>query len=146
MRVLLQRVEAAHVIVQETCVGSIGKGLVAFVAVAVTDSDATVDFLVSKLVHLRIFSDSTGHKERSLEETQGQVLLISQFTLYANCEKGRRPDFFGAAPPALARPLYEKFIFALRARGILVETGVFGAHMKVHLVNDGPVTILLERS
>jgi D-aminoacyl-tRNA deacylase len=142
MRVLVQRVSSASVLVNGAVVGGIppdGKGLLAFVGVTHTDSDETAKRLAEKLWYLRILDD-----ERSAADVNAPILVVSQFTLYANTEKGRRPSWNTAAPGHVAEPLVSAFADALRRLGATVATGVFGAHMEVELVNDGPVTVLLE--
>src|SRR5437868_4415677 len=144
MRALLQRVSRASVTVDEQVVGQIGQGLLVLLGVGQDDSEVQVKTLVDKIVHLRIFGDDEGKMNRSLLDVGGEVLLISQFTLYADIRKGRRPSFVEAAPPTLAEPLVERFRDAIAAYGLRVETGVFGAHMDVELLNDGPVTIWID--
>jgi len=144
MRVLLQRVERASVSVEGRDVAAVSRGFLALVGVGPTDSPATAARLAAKVAALRVFDDGEGHMNLSLRDTGGELLAVSQFTLYADTRKGNRPSFTGAAPPAQAEELYEAFVAALRAAGVPVATGVFGAHMRVALVNDGPVTILLE--
>ncbi len=144
MRVLLQRVEQASVTVEGREVAAVGRGFLALVGVGPDDSPATAARLAAKVAALRVFDDGEGHMNLSLSDTGGELLAVSQFTLYADTRKGNRPSFTGAAPPAQAEELYEAFVAALRAVGVPVATGVFGAHMRVALVNDGPVTILLE--
>ena len=144
MRVLLQRVEQASVTVEGREVAAGGRGFLALVGVGPDDSPATAARLAARVAALRVFDDGEGHMNLSLSDTGGQLLAVSQFTLYADTRKGNRPSFTGAAPPAQAEELYEAFVAALRAVGVPVATGVFGAHMRVALVNDGPVTILLE--
>jgi D-tyrosyl-tRNA(Tyr) deacylase len=125
-------------------VGEIGPGLLVLLGVAKPDSEKDARFLAEKIVNLRIFSDDAGKMNRSLIEAGGSLLAVSQFTLYGDCRKGRRPGFDAAAPAESARALYESFVAAARAQGVHVETGVFQAHMEVSLVNDGPVTLLVE--
>jgi D-tyrosyl-tRNA(Tyr) deacylase len=122
----------------------IGAGLLVLVGIAATDLSAQADYLADKLVHLRIFPDDQGRMNRSAVDVNASVLLVSQFTLYGDCRKGRRPSFDAAAPAELARELYEYVVTRVRAQGLLTRTGVFQAHMEVELVNDGPVTLLLE--
>jgi D-tyrosyl-tRNA(Tyr) deacylase len=124
--------------------GEIGVGLLVLLGVSKTDSVKDADFLADKIVNLRIFSDDAGKMNRSLIDTGGELLVVSQFTLYGDCSKGRRPGFDAAAPAETARALYEHFLAAARAKGVRVQTGVFQAHMAVSLVNDGPVTLLVE--
>ncbi len=144
MRVLLQRVEQASVTVEGRDVAVVGRGLLALVGVGPDDSPATAARLAAKVAALRVFDDDKGHMNLSLGDTGGELLAVSQFTLYADTRRGNRPSFTGAAPPAQAEELYEAFVAALRAAGVPVATGVFGARMRVALVNDGPVTIMLE--
>ena len=146
MRIVLQRVTRASVTVEGRVTGQIGVGLVALVAVGREDTAATVVAMAEKIVNLRIFNDAQGKMNRSLLDTGGAVLAVSQFTLYGDARGGRRPSFVLAAPPDLGKALYEDFVAALRALGPRVETGVFQAHMSVELVNDGPVTILIDSS
>lgn len=144
MRAVVQRVSRAEVRVGERIVGGIASGLVVLVGIGSEDSGAAGEWLAEKIVHLRVFDDDQGKMNLSLLETSGAVLCISQFTLYGDCRKGRRPGYDGAAPPEAARLLYESFVASLRARGVRVETGEFRAMMEVELVNDGPVTLLLD--
>ena len=144
MRAVIQRVSSASVTVDCVVTGSVGKGLVVLLGVTRTDTTADADFLADKIVNLRVFSDEEGKMSRSLIDVGGALLVVSQFTLYGDCRKGRRPSFDAAAPSATARTLYEYFVDAARSRGVPVETGVFQAHMDVALVNDGPVTLILE--
>ncbi|HSB18254.1 MAG TPA: D-aminoacyl-tRNA deacylase [Bryobacteraceae bacterium] len=144
MRVVLQRVSEARVEVGERVAGSIERGLVALVGIARTDVRADADYLADKTVCLRIFPDEEGKMNRSLLDIGGSMLVVSQFTLYGDVRKGRRPGFDRAAAPELARNLYEYFIDSVRTRGVSVQSGVFQAEMAVHLVNDGPVTFILD--
>jgi D-tyrosyl-tRNA(Tyr) deacylase len=144
MRVLLQRVSHASVTVDEKIVGKIGQGLLILLGVGQNDSETQVKTLADKIAHLRIFEDDEGKMNRSLLDTNGQALVVSQFTLYADARKGRRPGYSNAAPPALAEPLVERFKDAIASYGIKVAGGVFGAYMQVELLNDGPVTIWLD--
>ena len=144
MRLLLQRVIRAQVTVEERVVGQIGAGLVCLVGIGHGDESPTVQGLADKAVDLRIFRDDEGKTNRSLIDVAGEVLAISQFTLYADTRKGRRPSFLDAAPPELGERLYDEFCAAVQARGVKVERGIFGAEMKVELVNDGPMTIWLD--
>ena len=147
MRVVLQRVSRASVTVGGRVTGSIDGGLLLLVGFTPEDGAAEVAWMADKVSGLRIFPDDDGKMNRSLDETGGGVLVVSQFTLYGDTRKGRRPSFVSAAPPEVAIPLYEAFVAALRARvGGAVETGEFGAMMEVELVNDGPVTLVLERT
>ncbi len=145
MRAVVQRVTRASVTVEGRVTGSIGRGLLVLVGFAPTDVPDQVEWMADKIAGLRVFADGEGKMNRDLAAVGGAVLVVSQFTLYGDASRGRRPSFIGAAPPEVAIPLYEALIAALRARGIPVETGEFGAMMDVELVNDGPVTIILER-
>ncbi|MCX7681591.1 MAG: D-aminoacyl-tRNA deacylase [Anaerolineae bacterium] len=146
MRVVVQRVSRASVSVDGRVVGAIGRGLVVLVGVTHSDTGEQAEWLAQKVAGLRIFEDSEGKMNLSLLDLDsGAALVVSQFTLYADARKGRRPSFTDAAPPEVAEPLVARFAEALRGCGICVETGVFGAHMLVEIHNDGPVTILLER-
>ncbi len=144
MRALLQRVSRASVTVDEQVVGRIGRGLLIFLGIGHADTEATVKTLVDKIVQLRIFSDEQGKMNRSLLDIGGEVLVVSQFTLYADAHRGRRPSFTDAAPPALAEPLVERFKDAVASYGLTVASGVFGAYMTIELRNEGPVTIWLD--
>lgn len=144
MRAILQRVSRASVTVDEQIVGQIGQGLVILLGVGQQDSEAQVKTLVDKIAYLRIFEDEHGKMNRSLLDIRGEVLVISQFTLYANMQRGRRPSFIEAAPPALANPLYELFKEMLADYGLKIASGIFGAMMHVELCNEGPVTIWLD--
>lgn len=144
MRALLQRVSSARVLVGSEVTGEIGPGLLVFLGVGRADQEADLPLLVEKIINLRIFEDDQGKMNRSLQDVGGAILVVSQFTLYADCRKGRRPSFLEAAPPEQGADLYERFIAALRAKGVTVATGSFGAEMAVELVNDGPVTIMLD--
>jgi D-tyrosyl-tRNA(Tyr) deacylase len=144
MRLLIQRVRRARVEVDGRVYGSIAGGLLVLIGVAKTDTPADADYLVEKLLGLRIFRDEEGKMNRSVVEAGGSLLVVSNFTLYGDCSKGRRPGFDLAAAPEEARALYEYFVEKLRTRQIPVETGIFQANMEVHLVNDGPVTLLVE--
>lgn len=144
MRVVLQRSKAAQVTVNGETVGRIDHGLVLLVGIADGDTEEDACYLADKIAGLRIFEDEQGKMNHSVLETGGQVLSISQFTLYGDCRKGRRPNFMAAARPELAEPLYERFNGMLREAGLHVETGRFGAMMDVSLVNDGPVTLIVE--
>ena len=144
MRIVLQRASRATVAVDGEVIGRIGRGLVALVGIAAGDTEAELDLMADKMLNLRIFEDEQHHMNRSLLDVGGEVLAISQFTLLANCRKGRRPSFTGAAPPEEASALFDRFVERLRASGSRVETGRFGAMMEVDLVNAGPVTIVLD--
>ena len=144
MRAVIQRVTESSVTVEGAVVGRIGPGLMVLLGVAPEDTAADAQTLAQKIFHLRIFEDAGGKMNLSLRDTGGEVLAVSQFTLLADCRKGRRPSFVRAAPPEVAEPLYLDFVSALRQLGVKVETGRFGAMMQVALVNDGPVTLVLE--
>ena len=144
MKVLLQRVLRAAVHVEGRTVGRIGRGLLVMVGVEKGDRTADADYLADKTAELRIFPDEKGRGDRSVEEAGGGVLVVSQFTLAASTRRGRRPSYSRAARPETAQPLYERFAARLRSRGLSVASGVFQAMMEVELVNDGPVTILLD--
>ena len=144
MRVVIQRVKEAHVDVAGTTVGSIGAGLLVLLGISSADSSQDAEYLADKITHLRIFPDDAHRMNRSIVEAGGALLAISQFTLYGDCRKGRRPSFDEAAPPQQARKLYEYFVERLRSSNTIVETGVFQAEMEVHLINDGPVTFVLD--
>ncbi len=144
MRVLVQRVARAAVRVEGETVAAIGPGVLLFVAFKTGDTASDIEWMAEKVVHLRIFEDTAGKMNRSLLEVGGSVLLVSQFTLYGDARKGRRPSFDASAPADQARPLFEKFVDNLASRGIITAAGRFQAVMQVELVNDGPVTILLD--
>jgi D-tyrosyl-tRNA(Tyr) deacylase len=146
MRVVLQRVSKASVRIDGRVVGSIGAGFCLLVGFTHSDTPAQAEWMAEKVAGLRLFADPEGKMNLGLADVGGAVLVVSQFTLYGDAEKGRRPSFVGAARPEVAVPLYEAFVAALRARGLEVATGRFGAMMEVDLINDGPVTLLLERS
>jgi len=144
MRIVVQRCTRAEVTVAGEVVGAIGQGLVLLVGISLEDTEADVDYTADKIVNLRIFEDGEGKMNHSLLEVHGSLLSISQFTLYGDVRKGRRPNFVKAARPAEAQRLYEAFNDRLRSYGVRVETGIFGAMMDVSLTNDGPVTLLLD--
>ena len=144
MRALLQRVSRASVTVDGKVVGQIGQGLLILLGVGQDDSEVQVKTLADKIVYLRIFGDDEGKMNRSLLDIGGEVLVVSQFTLYADMRRGRRPGFTDAAPPAIAEPLVERFKEAIAAYGLKVVGGIFGAYMQVELLNDGPVTLWLD--
>lgn len=144
MRAVIQRVKSAEVLVDGRVTGKIGKGLLVFVGVARGDGESDLTFLASKIPDLRIFEDNSEKFNLSLKEVGGELLVVSQFTLYGDCRKGRRPSFTEAEDPFLARDLYERFVHKLREDNLPVQTGEFQAKMEVHLVNDGPVTLILE--
>jgi D-aminoacyl-tRNA deacylase len=145
MRVLLQRVSRASVRVEGKTIGAIERGYCLLVGLTTTDTDAQCVWMADKIVGLRLFGDAEGKMNLALDDVGGALLVVSQFTLYGDAEKGRRPSFVAAARPEQAIPLYERFVQLLRERGVRVETGEFGAMMDVELVNDGPVTLWLER-
>jgi D-tyrosyl-tRNA(Tyr) deacylase len=144
VRLVIQRVKESQVTVNGSTTGSIRSGLLVFIGIAREDTRAEADYMLDKLVGLRIFPDDSGKMNRNIAECGGALLLVSQFTLYGDCRKGRRPSFDRAAPPEQAQALYEYFVEAARRGSVPVETGVFQASMEVHLINDGPVTILLD--
>ena len=144
MRAVLQRVRRARVLVGGDVIGAIEGGLLVLLGVAPTDSVDQVRWMADKVVGLRIFADEDGKMNRDVRESGGGILVVSQFTLFGDCKKGRRPSFVGAATPEVAIPLYEAFVTAIRAHGVRAETGRFGADMQVELVNDGPVTLILD--
>lgn len=146
MRIVLQRVSQASVTIDGRVTGAIGRGFLLLVGIAPGDTAAEVAWLAEKVAGLRLFSDAEGKMNLDLAAVGGALLVVSQFTLYGDASKGRRPSFIGAARPEEAIPLYEAFLAALRATGLTVASGEFGADMQVALVNDGPVTLLLERS
>ena len=145
MKLVLQRVRHARVSVEGRTIAEIGLGLVILLGVGPQDGQEQIDYLSEKIAHLRIFEDEAGKINRSLLEVGGAAIVVSQFTLYADTRKGRRPSFTDAAPPDIARPLVERFAAALSALGVPTQTGEFGAHMLVEIANDGPVTIWMER-
>jgi D-aminoacyl-tRNA deacylase len=145
MRVVLQRVKQGCVRVDGRIIAEIGLGLVILLGVGPQDGDEQIDYLVNKIAHLRIFEDDQGKINRSLLDVNGAAIVVSQFTLYADTRKGRRPSFTDAAPPEIASPLVDRFTDKLAALGVPTQTGEFGAHMQVEIHNDGPVTIWLER-
>jgi D-tyrosyl-tRNA(Tyr) deacylase len=143
MRAVIQRVRSCRVVVSGETVGEIGRGLLVLLGIHVRDGAEEVRWLADKIVGLRIFEDDLGKMNISVTDARGAVLVVSQFTLYGDCQKGRRPSFIDAARPEVAEPLYEAFANAVRLQGIPVATGRFGADMEVELVNDGPVTLVL---
>jgi D-tyrosyl-tRNA(Tyr) deacylase len=145
MRVVLQRVSRARVTVDDRVTGQIDCGVVLLVGFTDGDNEATLRWMAEKVVGLRVFSDDEGKMNRSVDEVDGAILVVSQFTLYGDASRGRRPSFIAAARPEVAIPLYERFVEILRQTGRPVATGEFGAMMDVELVNDGPVTLILER-
>lgn len=144
MKAVIQRVKQCSVTVDNTVVGSIGPGILVLLGVAEHDQAADSRYLAEKITHLRIFPDENGKMNRSLKETGGEMLVVSQFTLLGDCRKGRRPSFVHAAEPQKARQLYEHFVDRIHRQGITAQTGQFRAMMDVSLINDGPVTLILE--
>lgn len=144
MRAVIQRVSQASVVVAKETVGAIDQGLMVLLGVAQGDTSKDAVYLADKTAGLRIFEDDDGKMNRSVKDIGGGILVVSQFTLLGDCRKGRRPGFSDAAPPELADTLYEEYVDALRSQGIIIATGVFRADMQVALVNDGPVTIMLD--
>ena len=145
MRLVVQRVKNAKVDVNNNTVGSIDKGFLVLLGVTHTDTKETADYLVKKLCNLRVFEDENEKMNLSIKDVNGKLLIVSQFTLYADCTGGNRPSFINAAKPEFANELYEYFCDKCKETGIEVQTGIFGADMKVSLLNDGPVTIILEK-
>ncbi|MGK7915848.1 MAG: D-aminoacyl-tRNA deacylase [Prochloraceae cyanobacterium] len=145
MRVVIQRVKSSSVEVDGEIVGKIGRGLNLLVGIAATDTETELDWMARKCLDLRLFPGEQGGWEKSVREIEAELLVVSQFTLYGDCRKGRRPSFSNSAAPDVAQTLYDKFIAKLRHSGLRVETGKFGAMMRVSIENDGPVTLLLER-
>jgi D-tyrosyl-tRNA(Tyr) deacylase len=146
MRAVLQRVNHAKVTIAGEVAGEIAAGWLVLLGVAPADTQKEIDWLADKVANLRAFADAEGKMNLSVQDVRGSVLVVSQFTLYGDCMKGRRPGFTGAAPPAVAEPLYEAFAVALKALGVPVATGRFAADMQVELVNDGPVTFVIDTS
>lgn len=144
MKAVIQRVQYASVAVDGNIIGKIEKGFLILLGITHEDTEKDVLWLANKIKDLRVFEDENGKMNLSLEEVKGEVLIVSQFTLYGNCMKGRRPAFIDAARPELAIPLYEKFLETFQSFGIKTESGKFGADMKVELLNDGPVTLIIE--
>lgn len=145
MRALLQRVRSAKVIVENRTIAEVGRGLVILLGVGHGDGEQQAAFLAEKVANLRVFEDEQGKTNRSVLDVKGQAIVVSQFTLYADTRKGRRPSFTGAAPPEAAAPLVERFVELLRGHGVPAQTGKFKEHMLVEINNDGPVTIWLEK-
>ena len=145
MKLVVQRVKNAQVEVESKVVGKIDKGFLVLIGVTHTDTKAEADYLVKKLCKLRVFTDENDKMNLALKDIGGELLIVSQFTLYADCTQGNRPSFINAAKPEQANELYEYFCFECEKNGIKVEKGIFGADMKVSLVNDGPVTIIIEK-
>ena len=144
MRAVVQRVSRAQVSIAGEVVGAVGRGLLVLLGVAPSDTAEQAQWLADKVIGLRIFNDADGKMNLSLSDVGGGLLVVSQFTLYGDCRKGRRPSFLGAAAPEVAVPLYEEFVNAIKAHGVPTATGRFGAMMQVELVNDGPVTLLVD--
>lgn len=144
MRAVVQRVSSSKVTVDENVTGEISKGLLVLLGVTHEDTSKDVDYMIDKILNLRIFEDENEKMNLSLKDVDGELLVVSQFTLYGDCRKGKRPSFSNAARPDVAIPLYEEFIKKAKDQDVVVGTGEFGAHMMVDLTNDGPVTILLE--
>lgn len=146
MKFVVQRVKNAQVDIEGKTVGKIGKGFMVLIGITHTDTKEVADYLVKKLINLRVFEDENGKMNKSLKDVNGSLLLVSQFTLYANCSSGNRPSFTDAAKPDLANKLYEYIIEECRKQIDNVETGIFGADMQVSLINEGPVTIIMEKN
>ena len=144
MKFVIQRVTDANVSVDGKVVGKIGKGFMVLIGIAGTDTVEIADKMIKKLIGMRIFEDENGKMNKSIQDVEGSILSISQFTLYADCKKGNRPSFTNAGKPELATTLYDQFNQKLQEQGMHVETGIFGADMKIELLNDGPVTIVLD--
>lgn len=146
MRVIIQRVTASRVVVDDQIIGEIGRGLNLLVGITDTDTETELNWMAKKCLGLRLFPSADSDRwDASVEDIQGEILVVSQFTLYGDCRKGRRPSFDKAAPPNLAEPLFEQFVSKLQHSGLKVMTGQFGAHMAVDIYNDGPVTLVLEK-
>ena len=145
MKFLVQRVEEAYVEVEQKIIGKIQKGYLVLVGITHEDTEKEADFLINKLINLRIFTDENDKMNLNIKQVNGEILLVSQFTLYGNASHGNRPDFIEAARPEYAKKIYEYIIEKVKENGINTQTGVFGANMKVHLTNNGPVTIMLEK-
>jgi D-tyrosyl-tRNA(Tyr) deacylase len=144
LRAVVQRVTRGAVSVHEETVGAIGPGMVILLGVGNDDTDKDLEYLVEKIIHLRIFEDDQGKMNLSLLDVQGEALVVSQFTLYGDCRKGRRPNFSGAASPEKGEEYYHRFVELLKSRGVKVATGTFRAYMTVEIINDGPVTLILD--
>lgn len=146
MRVVVQRVSSSKVTVDDAVTGQINRGLLVLLGVTHGDSSSDVDYMIDKILNLRIFEDENDKMNLSLKDVGGELLVVSQFTLYGDCRKGKRPSFSNAAKPDIANELYEEFVSKAKSQGVTVGTGQFGAHMMVDLTNDGPVTMLLDSS
>lgn len=144
MRIIIQRVSQASVSINQTIHSSIGQGLMVLVGIEDSDSSEDIQWLCSKLINLRIFNDAEGVMNLSVQDIAGEILVVSQFTLHASTKKGNRPSYIRASKPNIAIPLYEEFVLRLKSTGIPVKTGEFGADMKISLINDGPVTIMMD--
>ena len=144
MRLLVQRVKKASVVIDGMVCGVIEKGVLAFLGIHKNDLPEDTEWMVKKLINLRIFSDHNGKMNLNVQEVQGEALIVSQFTLYGNCLSGRRPDFLESAPPSVAIPIYEKFLAEMTQKLGKIQSGQFGADMQVSLINDGPVTLMIE--
>ena len=144
MKAVVQRVSGCSVEVENRITGKIDRGLLIYLGIGSKDQEREIDFLINKIINLRIFADEHGKMNLSIRDIKGEILVVSQFTLFADLSKGRRPSFNNAAPPEIAIPLYELLLKRLREQGISVECGIFGASMKVRYCNDGPVTILID--
>lgn len=144
MRAVVQRVKRAKVMVEDEVVSGIGSGLLVFLGIGQDDCSDDIEYLVEKIINLRIFEDESGKMDLSLRDKEGEMLVVSQFTLYGDCRKGRRPSFTAAADPDIANRYYEEFIEKACSLGVIVKEGIFGADMDIDLINDGPVTILLD--
>lgn len=144
MKIVVQRVSKANVEVESKIVGEISEGLMLLIGICENDSEADADWLIHKILNLRIFSDEEGKMNKSIQEISGEILCISQFTLLADYKKGHRPSFIKAAKPEIAIPIFEHFLKQIKLSNLKIESGIFGADMKVSLINDGPVTIVLD--
>lgn len=147
MRIILQKVQSASVTVDKKIVGKIQQGFVLLVGITHTDTEKEIDWMIEKILKLRLFAESEESEtfmEKNIQEVKGEILVVSQFTLYADMRKGTRPSFTDAARPEIAEVLYEKFVEKIKQSGLRIQTGIFGVHMEVNLVNDGPITLILE--